>query len=118
MSKLIVKEKDIKNKIFTIRNQQVMLDSDLADLYQVETRVLNQAVKRNAKRFPKEYMFQLSVEEFDFLKSQFVISKENSLTSQSVTLKNKRGKHRKYLPNVFTEQGVSAFCCVAKRYCY
>ena len=89
MSKLIVKEKDIRNKIFTIRNQQVMLDSDLADLYQVETRVLNQAVKRNAKRFPKEYMFQLSEEEFDFLKSQFVISKENSLTSRSVTLKNK-----------------------------
>jgi len=114
MSKLIVKEKNIQNKIFTIRNQQVMLDSDLADLYQVETRVLNQAVKRNVKRFPKEYMFQLSKEEYEFLKSQSVISKEDSLTSQSVTLKNKRGKHRKYLPNVFTEQGVSMLSAVLR----
>lgn len=114
MSNLIVKEKNIQNKIFTIRNQQVMLDSDLADLYQVETRVLNQAVKRNIKRFPKEYMFQLSKEEYEFLKSQSVISKEDSLTSQSVTLKNKQGKHRKYLPNVFTEQGVSMLSAVLR----
>ena len=114
MDNLIVKEKEIQNKIFTIRNLQVMLDSDLADLFQVETRVLNQAVKRNAKRFPKEYMFQLTGKEYDFLKSQFVISKEDSLTSQSVTLKNNRGKHRKYLPNIFTEQGGSMLSAVLR----
>ncbi len=84
-----MKDEYIQNKIYTIRGKQVMLDSDLAVLYQVETRVLNQAVKRNIKRFPEEFMFKLSEEEHGFL------------TSQSVTLENKRGKHRKYMPNVF-----------------
>ena len=64
----------IQNMIYTIRGQKVMLDSDLARLYEVETRVLNQAVKRNIERFPAHFMFQLTKEEFDFLISQFVIS--------------------------------------------
>jgi len=101
MHELSVKEKEIQNKIFTIRDQQVMLDSDLAELYQVQTRVLNQAVKRNIKRFPKEFMFQLTMEEYEFLKSQFVTSKEN------------RGGRRK-LPYVFTEQGVSMLSAVLR----
>ena len=60
-----MKNEYIQNKIYNIRDKQVMLDSDLADLYQVETRVLNQAVKRNIKRFPKEFMFKLSEEEYE-----------------------------------------------------
>ena len=67
-------ESDIKTMIYVIRNQQVMIDSDLAMLYQVETRVLNQAVKRNISRFPERFRFQLTNEEYENLKSQFVTS--------------------------------------------
>jgi len=72
-----------------------MLDEDLAELYGIPTKVFNQAVQRNAERFPDDFMFQLSREEAD------------SLRSQIVTLKTERGKHRKYLPFAFTEQGVA-----------
>ena len=72
-----------------------MLDTDLAELYQVLAKVLNQAVKRNRSRFPEDFMFQLTVEEVDSLRSHFV------------TLKLGRGQHRKYLPFAFTEQGVA-----------
>ncbi len=105
--------KAIESIIYTIRDVQVMLDSDLAELYQVETRVLNQAVKRNSKRFPKEFMFQLSLEEYNFLKSQFVISKNDGLESQTVIPKENRGGRRK-LPFVFTEQGVSMLSAVLR----
>ncbi|HHT9108278.1 MAG TPA: ORF6N domain-containing protein [Candidatus Wunengus sp. YC63] len=91
-------QESIENKIFSIRSKRVMLDRDLANLYQVETKVLNQAVKRNIQRFPDDFMFQLTREEF------------NSLRSQIVTLK--RGQHRKYLPYVFTEQGVAMLSSV------
>ena len=64
----------IQSKIYEIRGQKVMLDFDLAEMYEVETRVLNQAVKRNIRRFPDDFMFQLTVSEWDNLKSQFVIS--------------------------------------------
>lgn len=109
MNNLIKKEEEIQSKIYTIRENQVMLDNDLAELYQVETKVLNQAVKRNIKRFPSNFMFQLTKEEFEFLKS-----KKESLRSQIVTLKeiDNRGKHRKYFPYVFTEQGVSMLSAV------
>lgn len=83
----------IEEHILVIRGQKVMLDSDLAGLYSVETRVLNQAVKRNLDRFPADFMFQLTAEETESLRSQFV------------TLKKGRGQHRKYLPYVFTEHG-------------
>ena len=83
---------EVENKIFIIRGERVMLDSDLAEVYQVETRVLNQAVNRNLTRFPKDFVFQLSKEEFD------------SLISQTVTSKPGRGGRRK-LPYVFTEHG-------------
>lgn len=86
-------EVDIKSRILTIRGVQVMLDRDLAELYGVETRALNQAVKRNAGRFPSDFMFQLT--------------KEECLRSQIVTLKESRGKHLKYLPFAFTESGVA-----------
>lgn len=65
----------IQSKIYEIRGQKVMLDFDLAEMYEVETRVLNQAVKRNIRRFPDDFMFQLTVSEWDNLKSQFVISR-------------------------------------------
>ena len=64
----------IQNRIHEVRGVKVMLDKDLAELYQVEVRTLNQAVKRNIKRFPSDFMFQLTKEEWDNLKSQFVIS--------------------------------------------
>ena len=64
----------IQSKIYEIRGQRVMLDRDLAELYQVETRALNQAVKRNSDRFPSDFMFQVVAEEWRILKSQFVIS--------------------------------------------
>jgi phage regulator Rha-like protein len=89
----------IQNMIYEIRGQKVMLDSDLADLYGVELRSLNQAVKRNIKRFPSDFMFQLTDEEWDSLRSQIVISKNN------------RGG-RRYAPYVFTEQGVSMLSSV------
>ena len=77
---------DIKNKIFTIRGVQVMLDSDLAKLYAVETKVLNQAVKRNAERFPEKFHFQLMHNEYSSLRSQFVTLEYSGA---------KTGRHRK-----------------------
>ena len=100
MNELIVSEQNIQHHIFTIRGQQVMLDRDLAELYQVETKVLNQAVKRNIKRFPENFRFQLTKEELENLRSQFVTFKENLNT--------------KYLPYAFTEQGVSMLSAVLK----
>ncbi len=92
----------IHHKIYTLREKQIMLDSDLAELYQVETRVLNQAVKRNIERFPDDFMFQLSEEEYE------------SLRSQIVTLEKGKGQHRKYMPYVFTENGVYMLSAVLK----
>ena len=96
----IIKSEAIQNKIYTVRGHQIMLDEDLAYLYGVQTKVLNQAVKRNEARFPAEFRFQLTQNEFESLKSQFV------------TLKNGRGQHRKYLPYAFTEQGVAMLSAV------
>ena len=70
----ILEKHDIRNKIYTIRGMQVMLDRDLAELYQVETKVLNQAVKRNIIRFPSDFMFQLTQKELENWKSQFATS--------------------------------------------
>ena len=73
-SKLILSEETISNTIYYIRNQKVMLDRDLAVLYGIETRVLKQAVRRNITRFPEDFMFELTIEEFDNLRSQIVTS--------------------------------------------
>ena len=110
----------IQNRIYEIRGQRVMLDFDLAALYEVETKVFNQAVKRNMKRFPHDFMFRLSKEEWESLESQItpskssdvkviepVINNTTSLRSQNVTLKKGRGGHKKYMPYAFTEQGVA-----------
>ena len=93
--------KEIQNQIFTIRGVQVMVDRDLAEMYNVETRVLNQAVKRNMDRFPESFRFQLTEKEFDHWKSQIVMS-----------IEDKMGLRK--LPYVFTEQGVSMLSAVLR----
>ena len=90
-------EQIIASKIFEIRNEKVMMDADLAELYGVETRVLNQAVKRNENRFPDDFMFTLTKKEWDDLKSQIVTSSWGG---------------RRKLPRVFTEQGVAMLSSV------
>jgi len=97
----------IEQRIFTIRGLQVMLDRDLAELYGVETRAINQAVKRNLERFPLSFMFQLNDTEFNIWKSQIVMS---NLISQSV-ISSSHGGTRK-MPYAFTEQGVSMLSAV------
>ena len=100
--------RSIQNRIYEIRGERVMLDRDLASLYESEVRTLNQAVKRNSGRFPKDFMFQLTAEEYESLRSQFVIlEKGDSLRFQFETLKTGRGQHAKYLPYAFTEQGIA-----------
>lgn len=90
---------NIESLIKVIRGQQVMLDKDLAMLYGVEAKVLNQAVKRNVERFPDDFRFQLT--------------KEECLRSQIVTLNEKQGQHLKYMPYAFTEQGVAMLSSVS-----
>jgi hypothetical protein len=99
----------IQNQIFTIRGKQVMLDSDLARIYGVPLKRLNEQVKRNLSRFPKEFRFQLTKDEYNSLRSQFATLKESSFIPND---KGGRGKHRKHLPYVFTEQGVSMLSAV------
>jgi len=91
---------DIKSRIFTIRGMQVMLDSDLAEFYQTETKYINRAVKRNPDRFPEGFIFQLTKTEMESLRFQFG------------TLKTGRGQHRKFNPHVFTEAGVAMLSAV------
>lgn len=98
----------IQNRIYEIRGERVMLDADLAALYDVPTKVLNQAVKRNLKRFPEDFMFQLSIAEWQGIRSQFVTTSENnaSMWSQSVTTYPSKRRNTS-LPYAFTEQGVA-----------
>jgi phage regulator Rha-like protein len=98
--KMIASVAQIESKMFMIRGQKVMLSRHLAELYEVEPRALNQAVKRNIERFPEDFMFQLTEEE------------DALLRSQTVTLKTGRGRHAKYLPYAFTEQGVAMLSSV------
>ena len=95
----VIPQQLIESKILFIRSKKVMLDRDLAILYEVETKMLNRAVKRNIERFPNDFMFQLSKEEYDEL-----------LRCQFGTLK--RGQHSKYLPYAFTENGVAMLSSV------
>jgi phage regulator Rha-like protein len=100
--------KSIQNRIYEIRDERVMLDRDLADLYEIETKRLTEAVKRNLKRFPADFMFQLTQEEWEDLRFQIEsLEKSDSLRPQIATLKKGRGQHSKYLPYAFTEQGVA-----------
>jgi hypothetical protein len=98
----------IHNKIYELRGQKIMLDFDLAELYDVQTKNLNLAVKRNIKRFPQDFMFQLTKTEWEALRLQIETFEINDpLRLQNETLKKGRGKHIKYLPNAFTEQGLA-----------
>lgn len=90
----------IQKKIHIIRGEKVMLDHDLAELYEVETKRLKEAVRRNIHRFPEDFMFELTKEEF------------HCLRTQNASLDNGRGKHSKYLPFAFTEQGVAMLASV------
>ena len=131
----------IKNRIYEVRGQRVMLDRDLAELYNVETKRLNEAVKRNIERFPEDFMFKLNKSEWEFLRSQIVTLKEGtidadtedvdvietSLRSQFATLNEGngtmssqivmttgRGQHSKYLPYALTELGIAMLSSVLR----
>jgi hypothetical protein len=98
--------KSIQNRIYEIRGERVMLDRDLAALYETETKALNLAVKRNLKRFPKDFMFQLTREEFEALRFQIETTEtRNPLRLQNETSKGRGGT--RYLPYAFTEHGVA-----------
>jgi hypothetical protein len=116
--KIRVDAEVIQRAVLRIRGQNVMLDSDLATLYRVDVKALNQAVKRNRQRFPPDFMFQLTAGETAPLRSQIVTPNpgrdQKSLRSQTVTLDSGRGRHRKYLPNAFTEQGVAMLSSVLR----
>ena len=99
-------QQEIENRIFTIRDVQVMLDGHLAEMYGVDTKVLNQAVKRNVDRFPESFRFQLTEVELSNSRSQFVTLNNDN--------KPKRGQNIKYLPYVFTEQGVAMLSVILK----
>ena len=100
---VIVDNREIQSMIYTFRGRQVMIDRDLAYLYNVETKVLNQAVKRNLNRFPEHFRFQLTEEEYENLRSQFVTSSEDNIHGG-----------RRYMPYVFTEQGIAMLSAVLK----
>lgn len=104
MNKELITPVLIESKIFVTRGKQVMIDRDLAELYGVETKRITEAVKRNAERFPEEFRFQLTKDEYDFLRSQIATLKTEP--------EDQRGKHAKYLPYVFTEQGVAMLSAV------
>jgi ORF6N domain len=121
-SKLIPAER-IERRILLLRGQKVMLDSHLAELYEVETKALNQAVKRNIERFPEDFMFQLSAEEAKLvLRSQIVTlnsmnpenTQQNTTNSRSQIVTLKHGTNIKYLPYAFTEQGVAMLSSVLR----
>ena len=105
----------IRNKIYEIRGQKIMFDFDLAELYEVETRILNQSVKRNIARFPKDFMFQLTQKEWEPLRSQIVISsKMNDNNSSQIVMSSKKHRGAKYLPLAFTEHGVTMLAAILK----
>ncbi|QMU65804.1 MAG: ORF6N domain-containing protein [Flavobacteriaceae bacterium] len=98
-NEITIPDEIISNKIYFIRNQKVMLDRDLAELYGVETRVLKQAVRRNEKRFPEDFMFEMTKQELEIWRSQFVTSNQDK-------------KGLRYAPFCFTEQGVTMLSCI------
>ncbi len=98
-TEITIPDEIITSKIYLIRGQKVMLDRDLAELYGVETRVLKQAVRRNSKRFPEDFMFEMTKEELELWRAQFAIA-------------NKDKKGLRYAPFCFTEQGVTMLSCV------
>ena len=105
--------RNIAQLVFLIRGEKVILDRDLASLYGVTTKALNQAVKRNASRFPADFMFRLTKPEYDASRSQFG-TKAGAASSRSRPVTLKRGQNIKYLPYAFTEQGVAMLSSVLR----
>ncbi len=101
----------IQNKIYEINAIKVMLDFDLAELYEVETRVLNQAIKRNIESFPEDFMFRLTKEDWEEMSSQSVMT---SSSSQIVMMNLPKNRTGKYLPYAFTEHGVTMLASVLR----
>jgi hypothetical protein len=112
---IILKPENVAQLVFFIRGEKVMLDADLAMLYGVEARALNQAVARNRKRFPADFMFQLSKKEYHSIRSQFVTTSGRAIVNSSQTVMSSR-KHRgrAYHPYAFTEQGVAMLSSVLR----
>lgn len=104
----------IQQKIYEIRGHKVMLDFDLAELYEVETKALNQAVKRNIDRFPSDFMFRLTKEEWEFLRSQIVTSSTNPDNSSQIVTSSKKHRGLIYLPYAFTEHGVTMLASILR----
>ena len=99
----IIKFEEVEKRILTIQGQQVLIDGDVAELYGVETRELNQAVKRNLDKFPEGYILSLTQKEYSSLRSQFVTLNESG-----------RGQHTKYVPKAFTEKGLYMLATILK----
>ena len=119
MKKEIIPLQQIAKAIHWVRGEKVLLDFDLATLYGVPTKTLNQAVKRNATRFPEDFMFQLSAEETRFLRSQFVTAKSQAADNQWIlpnwsqfVTSSRKHRGRRYRPYAFTEQGVAMLSSV------
>lgn len=103
----------IQNRIYEIRGERIMLDKDLAALYETETKRLKEAVNRNIKRFPPDFMFQLTKQEWEAIKLEVQAAEvENSSRSQIASLKTGRGHNIKFLPYAFTEQGIAMLSSV------
>lgn len=113
MSTITPKPENLAKLVYLVRGEKVLLDADLADLYDVATKVLNQAVKRNLDRFPEDFMFQLTTEEWERMRSQIVASssKASPMRSQSVTASR---RNVSALPYAFTEQGVAMLSSVLR----
>ncbi len=115
MSKEIVPIERIAESIRWIRGHKVLLDSDLALLYGVATKVLNQAVKRNRERFPDDFMFQLNADETGFLRLQFVtLEKERRTNWSQIVTSSEKHRGKRYRPYAFTEQGIAMLSSVLK----
>jgi phage regulator Rha-like protein len=103
----------IQNRIYEIREQRVMIDFDIAELYEVETRVLNQSVKRNPDRFPEDFMFRLTQPEWENLRSQIMAHSASSNSSQ-IVMSSRKHRGEVYLPFAFTEHGVTMLASVLR----
>jgi len=108
--KEIIPQEVIEHKIFLIRGYKVMIDKDLANLYGVETKYLNRQVRRNMERFPEDFMFQLTDEEFSALRCHFGTSN----SKPHIATSKKRSGGRRYLPYAFTEQGVAMLSSILR----
>ena len=104
----------IQNKIYEIRNQKIMLDYDLAEIYEVETKALNQAVKRNAERFPKDFMFRLTNREWQIMRSQIAAASEKSAMRSQIVTASQAKRNIIFAPYAFTEHGVTMLAGILK----